>query len=84
MTNSSNIFALPPKIELMLATLSKLYGRELKARLQSIVVNGLIHIEEGATYDNWNDGYHGHNLTLALCWTSAKWDCIGNKEIRLV
>ena len=66
MGRSQGQFELPGKIEAYLATLSRLYAKKNEARLQEVVVNGVVAIHEQWTYDNWNGGTYGHALTLTL------------------
>jgi hypothetical protein len=59
-------FELPKQLDRYLAALSKLYAQEDKRRLQEIIVNATTRIDEGSSYDNWNDGTYGHTLHLFL------------------
>lgn len=57
-------FELPKNIEHYLAALSRLYAQESKKRLQTIIVNAQVRVNEGWSYDNWNGGTYGHALYL--------------------
>ncbi|QDV89358.1 hypothetical protein RAS2_04240 [Phycisphaerae bacterium RAS2] len=59
-------FQLPGRLDLYLATLSRLYERDSEPILREIVVNGIVSIHEGWDYDNWNGGTYGHAVILAV------------------
>jgi hypothetical protein len=59
-------FELPKNIERTLAMLSRIYAQEGLLKLQEIIVNSKIRVEEASTYDNWNGGTYGHALYLTL------------------
>lgn len=66
MNGQEDKFALPPKIDRYLATLSKFYDKEGQRQLQEIIVNSKPRIHAGWSYDNWNGGTCGHALYLAI------------------
>ena len=66
MNGQEETFELPKNIDRYLATLSKLYAKEGRKRLQEIVVNSQIRIHTGWSYDNWNGGNYGHALYLVI------------------
>jgi hypothetical protein len=66
MTAGDSQFQLPGKVELYLATLSRLYKQKGLALLQNIVVNGIVSIYEEWNYDNLNGGTYGHAITLTV------------------
>lgn len=66
MTKGGTQFQLPGKVELYLATLSRLYKKQGEALLQNIVVNGAVFVHEEWDYDNWNGGTYGHAITLTV------------------
>lgn len=59
-------FQIPTNLDRYLAALSKIYGKDGKRMKQEILVNARIEVDEAWTYDNWNDGIHGHALHLLL------------------
>lgn len=59
-------FELPGKLEIYFATLHKLYEREGKTQLQSVLASSNYHVDEGTHYDNWDGGQHFHDLTFFL------------------
>lgn len=59
-------FQLPKNIESTLAMLSRIYAQEQLTRLQEIIVNSKIRVEEAFSYDNWNGGTYGHALYMTL------------------
>ncbi|MBL4886049.1 MAG: hypothetical protein JKY95_16135 [Planctomycetaceae bacterium] len=66
MTMESQKYELPSKVDSHLAVLSRQYDRKNKPELQEIIVNGVIKIEEGWHYDNWNGGTYGHAITFQI------------------
>jgi hypothetical protein len=66
MIGGETIFELPKNIEHYLATLSKVYGQEGRKQHQEIIVNSLIRVHEGWSYDGWNGGTYGHALYLTV------------------
>ena len=66
MTRPNSKYLHPNKIENLLGTLSMLYARENRSDLQRVLVNALIEVAEGVTYDRWDGGQHGHAVTLVL------------------
>jgi hypothetical protein len=59
-------FDLPKKIERFFAALSKLYAQQANQQLLEIIVNSTIRVDEGADYDNWNNGTYGHIVHLTI------------------
>ncbi len=53
-------YEFPKNIEKYLSALSLLYESRGDTRLQSIVVNSTITVEEGTGHDNWDGGIDGH------------------------
>lgn len=66
MNDKASNFELSKKIDRCLAALSKLYAQDGKRQLQEIIVNAQTRIQEGWSYDNWNDGTSGHALFLVI------------------
>lgn len=60
-------FALPKQAERLLASVSKLYEREGKRKMQQIVVNAQLRVHEEWTLENdWNRTLFGHALYLSI------------------
>jgi nucleoside 2-deoxyribosyltransferase len=59
-------FDLPPQIERLLASLSKLYAQDGERELQELIVNAQVRIHEEWTYDNLDGGTFGHALYLTV------------------
>ena len=59
---TETVFELPRKMEKLLATLATYSASNGKPIIQSVLVNSRHHVEEGASYDNWNGGTYGHAL----------------------
>lgn len=59
-------FVLPGKVEVLLATLNRLYEQKGESLLREVVVNGSLSIHEEWDYDNWNGGIYGHAITLTV------------------
>jgi TIR domain len=57
---------LPPKIDKLLAVISKIYGKTGELELQEIVVNSKVQIVENNSVDGWNGGTFGHSLVLTV------------------
>ena len=66
MANDEQEFQLPKRVDSHLATLNRFYEQAGETTLREIVVNGVVSIEEGRDYDNWNGGIFGHAITLTL------------------
>ena len=59
-------FDYPGREDSYLATLNRVYERAGEKLLREIVVNGVVSIQEGWDYDNWNGGTYGHAITLTV------------------
>lgn len=59
-------FRLPGRVDSYLATLNRVYERAGEMLLREIAVNGVVSIQEGWEYDNWNGGTYGHAITLTV------------------
>jgi hypothetical protein len=57
---------LPNKLESLLHLLSEYYGKRGKGLLQKLVVNSAYTVEEGADYDNYDDGAYGHAIHFSV------------------
>lgn len=64
MSGGERNFTLPKNIDHYLAALSKLYAKEGKKQLQTILVNSKVRVHEEWDYDNWDGGQYGHALYL--------------------
>lgn len=59
-------YALPERKEPLLAALASVFQSEGKQSELKVVVNSRVDIDEGADYDNWNGGTHGHVVHFFL------------------
>ncbi len=59
-------FKIPAEIERYLETLSNYYANENNILLQKILVNSVVSVEAGWTYDNWDGGIYGHAVYLTI------------------
>src|SRR5665213_2557369 len=59
-------YELPKKIDHYLAMLAKLYAQEGKRDKEAIIVNALVRMQGGWSYDNWDGGITGHALYLTI------------------
>lgn len=66
MSYGEHEFRLPGRVDSYLATLNRVYERNGESLLREIVVNGVVSIQEGWDYDNWNGGTSGHAITLTI------------------
>lgn len=66
MSYDNREFRLPRRVDSYLATLNRIYERAGDTLLREIVVNGVVSIQEGWDYDNWNGGTYGHAITLTV------------------
>ena len=66
MSKSTNNFLLPGKVDGYLGVLSKIYKESGEVALLRLLANSKIHISEAWTYDNWDNGQHGHAIYLTV------------------
>lgn len=66
MSYDNVVFHLPRRVDSYLASLNRVYERAAETLLREIVVNGVVSIQEGWDYDNWNGGTYGHAITLTV------------------
>ena len=58
-------FALPPKVEALLAALARLYKVQGKDTLLRIIANSDFEVDAGIWHDNWDGGQDGHLVRLS-------------------
>ena len=59
---NSQKFALPKKLEKIVATLSTYYAQKDEPIIQRILVNSSYHVDEGTDFDPWDGGIYGHTI----------------------